>query len=330
MKKIFLSDLHLMDERSFTTGRGYYWTSKERSKLFAEFLEQEILRKNDIEELIILGDFFENWVCPVDLVPSSFQDIFDNKYYTEIFKNLKRIAESNKNITYIAGNHDLQMDVKTLDSEIPGITFIKGNSKEIVGVYKKDGIHAEHGNRNSFFCGVNPDPDHVLPIGFFLSRFGAQKKMTTRENPDILDIAKQYLPDLFNYIVGEYEKLRSIFKRIILGVANDCGLQEDSEIQMGNLDNWGKSVTVIQVANYFQDIIKRWNDVKPGNLDAWSAISGKIGGLLGKANREVYKNKNETSNIVIYGHDHGPTVLGEKMIGVVPEVEYSRRYAPFI
>ena len=51
MKKIFVSELHLMDKRSFTTNEGYYWFFKERSQMFAKLLEEEFLVKNSIEEL---------------------------------------------------------------------------------------------------------------------------------------------------------------------------------------------------------------------------------------------------------------------------------------
>lgn len=330
MRKIFMSDIHLMDERSFSPGKPYFWLSRQRGDLLATFLEKEILEADDVEELIINGDFLDNWVCPVDFVPQTFQEIIDNPEYGGIVQNLRAIAASNTKLTYVAGNHDLQVDEETMLRNFPGINFIKGTDTEIAGIYRKDGIIAEHGNRNAFFCGVNPDPDHVLPIGFFFSRFGAERRATTGRGPDILDIARQHLPDLIKFLLGHREEIAAFFKNIIITVAKDCGLNEDSSIQMGNLDNFGDSITVGEVAEYFKDIIDRWNAVKPGGVEAWSAVSDKIGGLLGRANRLVYNNEREPANIVIYGHDHSGGVIGEKKIGNVPTRETQQRYAPFI
>ena len=56
-KRVFISDIHLGDERSMTTANPYCWFNK-NIPILAQFLNDQ-LKSPDVKEVIILGDLFD-------------------------------------------------------------------------------------------------------------------------------------------------------------------------------------------------------------------------------------------------------------------------------
>ena len=310
VKRIFISDIHLMDERSMDIQPGYnheyYWISQKRIDLLASFLEEEVINKEDVKELIILGDFLDNWVCPINLIPQTFEEIINAGHNEGLIKNLKKIASPDVDVDlfYVPGNHDLLVSKEVMKANFPGITVCGDGDKKYVGVYREEGIAAEHGHQYNFFCAPNPAPEifgHVLPIGFFLSRFGAEKKAMDGGNPNIWDILDYFLKDIDISKSG-------VAKNLLISVGKACGLSENSEILMGGLDNFGESITLQGVADLYSDAIERWNDVKPNGLSAAAAISNELAGLRGTAC--MFHFIPGKARIGVFGHTHNEKLLG--------------------
>ena len=78
-KLIFISDLHMNNHFSFSpSGNGYShayaWLNENIPKV-AAFLTW-LKERDDVAELIILGDLFDGWVCPMHHAPTNdFMDI---------------------------------------------------------------------------------------------------------------------------------------------------------------------------------------------------------------------------------------------------------------
>lgn len=311
VKRVFISDIHLMDERSMTIQSGYnheyFWISQERIDLLAKFLKNEVIGKEDVKELIILGDFLDNWVCPINLPPPTFQEIIDAEHNKGVINNLKKIASSEVDVDlyFVPGNHDLSVDQKFMDKNFPGTIVCGDGNKKYVGVYREEGIAAEHGHQYNFFCAPNPDPGnnfgHILPTGFFLSRFAAEKKAKDGGNPNIWDILDYFLKGLDLSASG-------VIKNLLLSVGKACGLNENSDIRMDGLDNFGKSITLQKVAELYEDTMERWNSVKPNGLSAAAAISTELAGLRGTAC--MFHFIPGKARIGVFGHTHDEKLLG--------------------
>ena len=171
-KRIFVSDIHMNDYLSLHPGAGlnpYGWLHTDHATRFADFLVT-VLKDTDVCELVILGDLFDEWLRPAEfnLYPDSyFQQIATAKQNIPIINNLKRIInETNIDITYVNGNHDMLLSENVLNGIIPGIIF------EHSGKYKKGNIAAEHGHNYCFFNtrDLYSNPDHMLPAGYFITR----------------------------------------------------------------------------------------------------------------------------------------------------------------
>ena len=63
-KRIFISDIHMGDERSINDPNHYGWF-KNNIPVLTQFLDDQ-LNAPDVKEVIILGDLFDTWVIPVD------------------------------------------------------------------------------------------------------------------------------------------------------------------------------------------------------------------------------------------------------------------------
>lgn len=309
--RIYISDLHLMDGRSMVTQQGYnhpyFWTSQERVNLLARFLQEEVIDNPDVTTLVIAGDFLDNWVCPVNLVPATFQQIIDAQHNKEVMDKLKIIAspDSPKDLVYVHGNHDLSLDKQVLLDNFPGITVFDGGAPDKTGVFHTAELAAEHGHQYNFFVAPNPDPaslgGHILPIGFFLSRFGAEKKARIGGAPDFWDILDHFLKE-------SNQSGSKFIKNLILSVGKACGLDDNTVIQMGSIDNFGDSITLLEVAELYKDAIDIWNRVKPNGLTAAEAISTELAGLRGAACK--YHFLSGKARIAVFGHTHDDKLLG--------------------
>jgi len=71
IRRIFVSDIHMGDDRCRNQPSDlhpYGWLSENRQKLFAKFVKTVC---SDVDEVIILGDLFDEWICPAKLDPTA-------------------------------------------------------------------------------------------------------------------------------------------------------------------------------------------------------------------------------------------------------------------
>jgi hypothetical protein len=68
-KKVFISDLHMGDERALhgTDTRYPYGWLRANIPPVGQFLRAQ-LESQDVEEVVVLGDLFDGWVIPSDIV----------------------------------------------------------------------------------------------------------------------------------------------------------------------------------------------------------------------------------------------------------------------
>jgi len=280
MKRIFVSDVHMGAGKSFQagyTGHVYDWLSPDEALAFADFL---IYLNNNpqIEEIILLGDIMDNWVCPVDINPPTFEEIVAAEINNEVVTNLKTLSE-NKKTLYIPGNHDMSV---TED-------FLQANFKNIViqNEYNQEDIFASHGSEYSIFCAADPVNDVTgrLPIGYYISRVAATNAARTGSKNNLRDYIKAL------------EKLVS--EKPILGVLDaavaEAHLADDTNIIMNN-----KDISVKEVKERYVNLHSQWDE--SGNLLSANAATVDEINQLWTAVWEL--NNQKGYKIIIFGHTH--------------------------
>ena len=183
---ICISDIHMGDSRSAASG--YCWFSKNAAAL--ESLLNVVLTSEQVRQLVILGDLFDEWVVPYRVPPfDPASGIYNSRDYfvaiansavnINVFNKLKAIASGGVvQLIYVPGNHDMLLTKEILQEIIPGVIW-KGDSTGLGHYSPLNEIIMEHGHRFDFFNCPQPlsNPGHILPPGYFISRLDAEGLM---------------------------------------------------------------------------------------------------------------------------------------------------------
>lgn len=296
LKKIFISDIHLGDVRSFAEPNPYGRCLVNIDNL-ANFLNKQ-LESPEVEEVVILGDLFDTWVIPTYEYPlTSFQAICKNQDNEPVITALTELADKHK-LTYIPGNHD---NFLSTENQIDIQHFMETTFKHIRyiadpnGVYRNGAIVGEHGHRYALFNAPNTLPaiPSFLPIGYFMSRLEANRTCKGRKE-NYLNILKEFV---FEHIFHKAETVRDLF----VAMAKDADLSETDIINMNEIDEF--PVTNIQdIGALYNPLIEKWQ--KPANITWRQAVVGDIGQLLLAAIKVYFADGDSDQNIVIFGHTH--------------------------
>ncbi|VBB42596.1 putative Metallophosphoesterase [uncultured Desulfatiglans sp.] len=188
---VFISDLHL------NVDAPYAWFS-EHAPLLVQFFE-DLNDREDVSELVILGDMLDDWVLPVEGPPHSLADVLEDNYANGVVPALQALCLNPAlDVVYVTGNHDLlsyDPDNKTLIGGVfPGMR-IESDAPGL-GAYTRDHvIWAEHGHRYSLFNA--PDiwsrPGGHLPLGYFISRLAASESFGTGRRVTTPELLRRFL-----------------------------------------------------------------------------------------------------------------------------------------
>jgi UDP-2,3-diacylglucosamine pyrophosphatase LpxH len=187
-KKVFgnkiavLSDVHI-GLRESPSGSCWF---KGIYPVYLNIILYKIALDSRISKLILLGDFFDTWLCPADKKPFANAAEIINAWQDALFMPaLKKCIELCNEVWYIPGNHDMGITQNDLDT-------ISVNGRKIIlktpGTYSTEllfnrssptkEIRFEHGNAADLFnASVSPeDTDTIqgLPFGYFVTRLAAE------------------------------------------------------------------------------------------------------------------------------------------------------------
>jgi len=319
-KKIFVSDIHMGDERSLNPSnhyKPYGWLGTDRAKKFAEFLKTCVLNDPDVEELVILGDLFDEWICPASCDPlggtgdiqKQFEAIAAAPQNKGIIENLRLIAKCRK-LIYVNGNHDIQLTEKIISAIIPGVKYMDAYQNNA------ESIRAEHGHSYTLltakdsYKGADGKP-HILPSGYFITRLAAQYHAEHGEDPK-----PQWGKALLNVFEFWFEK--HIGKKNIGSLVIAKSYEEfqkevgykDNIIMKGD-DQFADSLLHDQIISLYKDIDSRWQRIWP---DVWQAFCYDVESVMPDIKRlPEYGNfrclawdlaKKYEQRLIILGHTH--------------------------
>lgn len=303
-KRIFISDIHMGDEKSVTTHFPYGWFNK-NAGLLASFLNEQ-LESDNVKELVVLGDLFDQWIIPTDGKPlTTFEDICNNPVNKPVIEGLKALAQSEVKLAYVPGNHDMPVNGAEiakigsfLEKTFPGIRFFCDS--QACGVYSVGTIAAEHGNRYGLFNAPDPGTRNgdFLPVGYFISRLVAYKAMKEAQQEDCCNI-------LYN-IIKDWTERPNLVQSVLMATAEDAGLSGESSINLDGIPGYPAQMTVAQIGELFRNLPSEWK-AAPGNMGIPAAIFCDRGSLVSTA-ESTYFRPGSHINVVICGHTHIPVL----------------------
>jgi len=316
-KLVFISDLHMNVDGS------YSWLVK-HAKDLADFINQ-VNNRDDVAELVILGDLLDDWVSPIAYTPQTFADIIGASNNTAVVAALQGICDNpGIAVTYVTGNHDmlsfLSQNKTVIGDAFPGMTILSDSPG--LGAYTRDSvIWAEHGHR---YCLFNaPDTwsrsNGHLPLGYFISRLAASKSLSSGQlytTPDVLDMFVKSPSEVNAYLKqGGYEEVAGsiIDDALIVAVFNAIAIWSGTapwdKFIMNGLDNFTDNPSVEDIAFTYDTLFSGWPD-RQNIVDHYEAVFNDLGHLSSAANllfemperiKELYP---FTPRIVLFGHTH--------------------------
>ena len=280
LKKIFISDIHL------GAGGETDWFQKDKHEKnlidFLTHITDLASITGEIKDLVLMGDIFDMWLCPMDKEPPTIQDIF--RYNVDIMNTLASCVAMIPNVYFINGNHDMHVTQEDLNN-------FKKNGKTIKRIreYRSGRLYAIHGQRFAMFNAEDNmhDPGRGLPLGYFITRMLAGDKTYMKPS----SIAK-YVDDLFEAAFTTQTISESFIKALMEHTKKK---PTDTFFMRG-----GKEITIADVQKKYKYLFDRWVE-KKGYWYALKSIKADVGSLNYFADRECKKRE---YNSVIFGHTH--------------------------
>ena len=332
IRRIFVSDIHMGDERSTVPGGNFHpycWFCDDRPDMLAGFLKQHCIDDEDVTEVVIVGDLFDEWVCPTQFDPTDhsprgqqFENVADAPQNQAVMARLRELASSQR-LTFLRGNHDILANKPVMQRILPGIRHPgrdDGLDEGSHDVYRTDdGIWAEHGHWYGLFNapfhpggGAGGFAGSVFPLGFFVSRITAQKVLRTGGSIDGLGVFLNWIGHIHRTVAGSTNPARAmggethdLVDGALMGLF-DTLVKENAPDQPGallnGLDNIPGLVSWQEVKNRYGRIFSRWSADHKENVNPYDAIWTDAGSLDRAVSSVFFRN--DEVKIVICGHTH--------------------------
>jgi len=327
-KIVVISDIHIGIDDSYAE------TVKNRP-LLIEFL-QRLQSTTDVRELVIDGDFLDEWFLPVYY--PSYTDT--NQFYKDVIANnqgvideLNNVIKSGIKLIYIPGNHDMTQENDVLQEAIPKIVQIR-DAKGLGTYYTGDRneIAIEHGHRydvfsapdtvtNAELCG---NENTILPAGYFYARYAATwvlegRPKVAKDLPVVTNVPDKSDADQYGAYVY-YSILKNVSERM---TPNESLDEKIFDMRMAGFDDSytyldfypaQQADGTISAPVLFKNIQRTWderqkiNQVKVPN-GFLEAVAGTLDWeyFFRQAKVQYLENPDENVDVVVFGHTHVPS-----------------------
>ena len=326
-KIVVISDIHLGIDDNYTE-------TLQNRPLLIEFL-RHLQSTTDVRELVIAGDFLDEWFLPVYYPSYTDQNQFYKDVITTnqvVIDELNNVIDSGIKVVYVPGNHDMTLEASVLQEAIPNL--VQARDAEGLGAYytgDRNEIVIEHGHRydvfsapdtvtNAELCG---NEDTILPAGYFYARYAATwvlegRPKVEKELPVVTNVPDKTDADQYGAYIY-YALLKDISARM---TPNE-GL--DEKIFDMHISGFDDAYTyldfypaqqedgTISAPVLFKNIQRTWaerqtiNNVKVPNSFI-EAVSGTVDWeyYFRQARAQYLDNPNESVDVVVFGHTHVP------------------------
>ena len=324
MKTIVISDIHLgIDDRIAET-------VKNRPLLIA-FLE-DIIRKKSADEVVINGDFLDQWFLPGRYSGPEDSD----EFYLACAKNnqpvmgaFQKLIDSGIHLVYVPGNHDMTLSHEILSRILPGI--IQARDVRGLGRYRtgsRGEVVIEHCHRYESFCAPDifsnrsfvEEGDPILPPGYFFARIGVQS--IAEGMPDVRkNLDEIRLPDKNDPVQIVSYAYHKVWKTVIEDRFPVRESMQDAFIHVA-VDGFKGDFSISDIvptesadgisARLYHDFGQHWDELCHRNLvpapinllEQLSRMTDQS--LRAEYAKAQYFDLDPTVDVVVFGHTHVP------------------------
>lgn len=324
MKSVIISDIHLgIDDRIAENIKN--------RPLLISFLEK-IRKEKDVDEVVINGDFLDQW-----FLPGSYEHVTDSdEFYRQCAKNNQDVLDAfsaaikdGVRVVYVPGNHDMTLSYEVLSEVVPGI--LQSRDVRGLGRYRtgaRGEVVIEHCHRYESFCAPNmlsnkefmKYGEPILPPGYFFALIGVQWFAEGQPAPqkNLAEIAMPDKTDADQLAAFGYCKF---WKEV---VENRFPVKEEltDRFLKVNVDGFQGEFSLTDVipaqtedgitANLYKHFQRTWDEVQRRNLvpapvdllEQFSRMTDQS--LRADYAKREYFDLDPTIDVVVFGHTHVP------------------------
>jgi UDP-2,3-diacylglucosamine pyrophosphatase LpxH len=325
-KLIVISDIHLGVNDA-------YAETVANKPLLVDFIHR-VAATADIAEVVIAGDFFDEWFQPFSAAPHADSGAF----YRQVAANNRAVVDAvnelmnvyGKKVTYLPGNHDITLDFDTVKAIFPGIS--QARDADGLGSYRagqRGEIAIEHGHRYNVFVAPDnvtnaelSDGKSILPPGYFYTRIAASyvaegRPKDTKVYPAVADPGTA---DMSRY--GAY-----LYYRIWLASLTTYPVNEslDDKVMDASFAGFAEPFAISDVlpatdaqgniaAKLFSGIQDNWEEIQTRNhvvthlSFADVVMESAKADYTDKQAETQYFDVDPTVEVVVFGHTHAPLI----------------------
>ena len=301
-------------------------------------LLQQIRTAPNVKELVIAGDLIDEWYVPATVNTYEGKDQSDfvlrlAAANSGVFASLNQIIQEKKIlVTYLPGNHDLDITAASVDLILPGIN--QARDARGLGTYIPASLPLlaiEHGHRYNFACAPDPIsnkdsvPGSILPFGYFLTRIGELHFIQQ------CTVAGDTLPVITpNTAGGVSQDLAYGYWESVVGFLQHIPIfnKSSEKIIVTNINGFTKTYSINDILPYqltpggfidmnlFRGVQDNWEERQTINnvavhIPTALAIANQnnVDGIDSLANTEYFSNPNSNKRIVVFGHTHVAKII---------------------
>lgn len=318
----------------------------------------------NVKDVVILGDFFDNWMyernakipSPSEIVSNCIdanKDVFEPGNEGNFIDMMEAIGGD---FYYINGNHDMEIGVDAINQAFHKYNpskKVKGEQdpKKNIAYHSTDGVvYGEHGHTHSLLCKVDVNEKNKiapLPLGYFISRFVANIAKNQVVQEDLKSVAE--IPDSGNPTFGIVKKhLDAILKKLndpnlgefahtllsLLGVIDDQDSLKNTNFNMAD----GIVLNGEEASTYYE-WLKIMQVFNPFSEEGRQFYEADLNNSLDNVGRNLCDI--DRHNVVIMGHTHVPKIMKRLEGGRIyantgymcpdlPGLENGSRYISFV
>jgi UDP-2,3-diacylglucosamine pyrophosphatase LpxH len=276
-------------------------------------LEWVVEHKDEVRELVLLGDMFDTWTYPPAVRPPSLADIIAANPATLGADGAlaKVVAALPGGVTLLLGNHDgtlTQDDITELSATVGPVSLV-----DPVHVLTGDSgakTAFSHGHYWTMFNAPDErSPWNTLPVGHFVTRaFAFEMANKLQPGQTVADLPNMGAPngfDLGQFLRSFRPTLDPSLAPLLLDyVSNVAGLPQNLAIVLPD----GSTTTIADAKRIYDDLFTRWVTKEGGNLvnAARAAFADQWGDYLAWFAQRLALQTG--SDLVVMGHTH--TAIG--------------------
>ena len=327
-KIVVISDIHLGIDDSFA-----------ENSANKEYLLQFLARVQvtaDVRELVIAGDFLDEWYLPLNY--PAYSD--STEFYRKVIANNQNVMDALKDVmsagiklVYVPGNHDLLLESGVLDEVLPGVVqardarglgaYYTGDRQEIVieHSHRYDVFSAPDTLTNAELCG---NDETILPAGYFYARYATSWVLEGRPSvekklPAVTNVPDKTDTDQYGAYIY-YSILKDISARM---TPNESLEEKIFDMHIAGFDDAYTYLDfypaqqedgTISAPVLFRNIQRTWADRQTiNNIKVPNTFIEAVAGTLdweyyfSQAKAQYLENPKENVDVVVFGHTHVPT-----------------------